>query len=234
MFKFDPVILNEMLLNYDTCIQPSDGSTYVWKRREVILMTDGDTEFDFCNPSKLASSWYNRYVTPTRTININPLFSENVVLEVTRFVEWINLNFPIHITHLTLEQSTGEVPVHNDLPTDQVKFCYNKGLEPANIKVLLNPDQYDDTLFFRRFATKGIDEIKWLTKNNLPISTNAYGWSEKFHPHGAIFNQGTNRCIVNVFGILDKREYRRLIDLSLAEYRNYAITFDMDTYEDIL
>ena len=112
----------------------------------------------------------------------------------------------------------------------EIKYFNNKGLEPANVKILLNVANYDNTLFFERFSTKNNPEIKTLDRaKHIPNDTNCFGWSEHFHKHGATFyNNRTFRLLVNVFGPLDKVKYKQLINRSWRKYKDYAITFEMD------
>lgn len=232
IFEFDKNLFEE-LLEHDTLLQTGDArSSYVWGRKEVVLQTRGSEKEHFFNVVNLTDNWYNRYeLYNVEEYNINPMFSSNLRNQTKNLLNFINDNIPIFPAHITLVRSTGDVPPHCDCPPEQVKYFYNKGLEPANVKILLNPEDYDDTLYFCRYGTKGdMVERKFFEKNkHMPADTNVYGWSENFHAHGATYKENTCRMLVNVFGPVNKEKYKKLIHRSFKKYKNYAITFEMDT-----
>jgi hypothetical protein len=223
----------EDLLEHDTLLQTGDSrSSYVWKRKEIVLHAYGKTKEDFFNVTTTTNSWYDRYVMKDREgYNINPVFGEHLQAEIQDMLDFIEENIPIFPAHLTLVRSTGDVPPHCDCPPEQTKYFYNKGLEPSNVKILLNPEDYDDTLYFSRYGTKQENaEKKFLEKDkHMPMDTNVYGWSENFHGHGGTYKDNTCRMLVNVFGPLDKKKYRELVERSYDKYKDYAIKFGMDT-----
>ncbi len=230
-FDFDREWFEE-LLEHDTLLQTGDSrSSYVWQRKEIVLHAYGSTIEDFFNVTTTTNSWYDRYVMKDLSgYNINPAFGPHLKQEVQNMLDFIEENIPIFPAHLTLVRSTGDVPPHCDCPPEQTKYFYNKGLEPSNVKILLNPEDYDDTLYFRRYGTIGEGtEIKHLEKSkHMPSDTNVYGWSENFHPHGGTYKENTCRMLVNVFGPLDKEKYKQLLKRSYDKYKDYAIKFKMD------
>lgn len=231
VFEFDRDWFED-LLEHDTLLQTGDSrSSYVWSRKEIVLYAYGSTSEDFFNVTTTTNNWYERYATKNKDgYNINPVFGQHLKEEVQKMLDFIEENIPIFPSHLTLVRSTGDVPPHCDCPTEQVKYFYNKGLEPSNIKILLNPEDYDDTLYFRRYGTRNETmEKKFLKKDkHMPCDTNVYGWSENFHGHGGTFKENTCRMLINVFGPLDKEKYKRLLEKSYSKYENYAIKFEMD------
>tara|TARA_Y100000004_G_scaffold196985_1_gene269110 strand:+ start:2124 stop:2900 length:777 start_codon:yes stop_codon:yes gene_type:complete len=235
-FEFNRALFDEML-EHDTLLQTGDArSSYVWKRKEVVLHAYGETIDDFFNVTTTCNSWYDRYEMKNFDgYRINPAFGTELKSEIQNMIDFILENIPIWPAHLTLVRSTGEVPMHCDCPPEQVHNFYNKGLEPANVKILLNVEDYDDTLFFQKFGTlheKAETQIKHLEKEkHIPNDTNVMGWSENFHGHGAIYrnDEQTFRMLINVFGPLDKEKYRELRDRSWEKYHEHAITFEMDT-----
>ena len=234
-FEFNRDLFDNML-EHDTLLQTGDArSSYVWQRKEVVLHAYGNVPEDFFNVTTTTNSWYDRYeMKDFNGYNINPVFDDSLKNEIQNMIDFISENIPIWPAHLTLVRSTGDVPMHCDCPQEQVHNFYNKGLEPSNVKMLLNVEDYDDTLFFQKFATKfekAETQIKHLEKDkHIPHDTNVMGWSENFHGHGAKYNDDkTFRMLVNVFGPLDKKKYKELRDRSWEKYKDYAITFEMDT-----
>lgn len=232
-FEFDKGLYDEMLM-HDTLLQTGDSrSSYVWGRKEVVLFGRGKTQDDFFNVTTTTESWYDRYeLGPREDYIINPVFSKRLTNEIQKMLDFIELNIPIFPAHLTLVNSTTDVPMHCDVPPEQVNCFFNKGAEPANVKILLNPEQYDNTLFFQKYGTDKKStkpQIKILnSKRNIPENVNVFGWSENFHGHGAKQKENTNRMLINIFGPLDKEKYKELVRRSLEKYSDYAITFDLN------
>ena len=232
-FKFDDGVIEEFLTYEDRIIEGEIQQTILWKRSEIVLHTRGKTPDDFTNTTKLTQNFYDRYkIFPLKEFNINPILSERLQEQVQHLIDYIQKELAIFPAHLTLLLSTGPVPPHTDVPHDQVSKFHNKGLEPSQIKIMLNLEDYDDSLFFLKYGTWGqslIPEIKYFEKEkHMPAETNCFAWSENFHRHGAVFEDNkTYRAIISIQGPLDKEKHKLIIDNSFKKYKHNVVAFEM-------
>jgi len=205
------------MLKYDTLGQ-NTNERYIWKRNDVVLYGFGTDERYFFDVEYTRENFKNRYNYKNKNdYIINPVFDTKLHEQVNKLLKWIDNNVPIIPTHVTLVNSLSSVPPHRDAPLKQTEV-YNKGLEPSNVKILLNVEDYDDSLYFT-------DDNKtiFLKSTNIPNDTNCFGWSENFYKHGAIKNVNTNRFLINIFGILNSNEYQKLLHRSIVKYKDKMI-----------
>lgn len=229
MIAFLPLFTNNTLLELNHINDffehnifdfPENSSTH-WERKEVSLYLRGKDLTDFFDVNHTGKVWLERNVKyDDSEYNINPSFDSSLKFETNKILTFISEHIPITPTHITLINSTEPVPPHVDCTPDQLNK-FHQGLDPSTIKILINPDDYDDTLYF-----KYEDQQIFLKKENLPKTTNVFAWSENKVKHGAIYKKGTNRILINVFGILNKEKYKSLLEKSYEQYSQYSIEIE--------
>lgn len=234
-FKFDEGILEELISYKDAMVDGDIQNTLLWKRHEIVLFSRGNTIEDFTDVTKTTQTYYDRYEVNKINIeefNINPLFADHLKPHVQSLIDYIHDELSIFPAHTALTISIGPVPPHCDIPLEQVSNFNNKRYEPSQIKMILNIDEYDDSLFFVKYGnwnSKLHPEIKFFEKEkHMPEGTNSFAWSENFHKHGAVFEEGkTWKVIVNIQGCLDKERHKAQLQRSWEKYKEHAITFEM-------
>lgn len=241
-FKFEPGVLEELIAYKDKMIDGDIQNTLLWKRYEIVLFSRGKTVEDFTDVSKTTQTYYDRYNVSEFDLdefNINPMFNDSLKGHVQKLIDYIHEELSIFPAHTALTISTGPVPPHCDIPLEQIANFNNKRYEPSQIKMILNTEEYDDSLFFTKYGTwnsKLNPEIKYFEKEkHMPEGTNSFAWSENFHKHGAVFEEGkTFKVIVNIQGPIDKERHKEHLKRSFAKYKQNAITFEMGTNETFI
>jgi hypothetical protein len=190
-------------------------------RREVNLYIRAKTKNDFNDTEKVGESWRDRNsIAGKNEYNINLNFCNKLNEETSRLLDFVQSYIPIIPTHVTLVNHKCSLLPHLDCLPEQ-KGMYHKGIDPSNIKIPLNLEDYDNTVYFIKDDRKiYVDKEK-----NIPKTTNVFAWSENNIKHGTDYNLGTNRILLNVFGVLDTEKYKLLLEKSLKEYEEYVIRF---------
>lgn len=232
MIAFLPLFTNNTLLKLNNVSNFFEHNVFDnpenhfdnWERKEVSLYLRGENSKDFFDLNHTGKVWLERNIKhEDHEYNINPKFDSFLKSETKKILSFVSEHIPIIPTHITLVNSTGPVPPHVDCGPAQ-RNLFHQGLDPSTIKILINPDDYDNTLYF-----KHRDEKIFLKKENLPKTTNVFAWSENKVPHGAIYKEGTNRILLNIFGILNKEKYKSLLEKSYSQYNKYAITIEEES-----
>jgi len=242
-FKFDDGVLEQLIDFGDKMVDDEYQKMLSWPRKEIVLHSRGKTVKDFTDMSKTKQNYLDRYNSKDINLDdfsINPLFPDNLKVHVQKLLDYMHKELAIFPFHTSLTISTGPVPPHCDVPTHQEKYFNNKNYEPAQIKMILNIDEYDNTLFFTKYGTSNQrtvpPEIKYFEKEkHMPEGTNSFAWSENFHPHGAEFEDGkTFKVIVNIQGPLDKERHKKLLIKSFKKYKDFVIAFEMGNNETFI
>lgn len=241
-FQFEEGVLERLIEFADKMVDGDIQKTLLWKRMEIVLYSRGNTAEDFTNVSKTTQTYYDRYDVKDINLddfNINPLFPDDLKVHVQKLVDYIHDELAIFPFHTALTISTGPVPPHCDIPTEQISKFNNKGYEPSQIKMILNTHEYDDTLFFTKYGTsrKSIPpEIKYFEREkHMPEGTNSFAWSENFHEHGAEYEEGkTFKVIVNIQGPIDKERHKEILKRSFEKYKNNIVAFEMGNNESFV
>jgi hypothetical protein len=175
----------------------------------------------FSNEELCTKSWLRRYEPWSDDIVKNAKLPN----EFDKIIEYVLQCFPLKfISHMTLVEAKKEIPIHYDVPLSQKHQNLNDNFGPTLIKVLLNHEQYDDSIFMQPESWQLKKEERSFIK--LPKTTNLFAMSESFYPHGALYNPLKKRQIVNIFGLLDLRAWKKQIDHSLQIFGSQTLCFD--------
>lgn len=168
---------------------------------------------DFLDAKKFEVAWEKRYDE-----NGIILHNENVKTELKPIFDQF-LKLPMLVTHAQILRAVKDVPKHHDMKHKNGSFINdlpNDSYEPNGWKILLN--KVNEKSFY---VCKD-----WNSEPNyvkLPNDTNTFVINEKTFPHGSTYT--TKKCIVSIFGLVNKKNADELILNSSKKYKDYLIEF---------
>jgi len=170
-----------------------------------------DSQDDFSNAEKFEKAWEKRYDPQGQILTNNLVYGQLKPI----FNQFERL--PMKVTHAQILRAKKDVPKHYDMKHKDGKFIVKgSDYEPNGWKILLN--KFYDKSFF---VCKSMDsDPKYI---NVPDSTNTFVINEKEYPHGSMFV--ADKCMVSIFGIVDKVAADDLIMNSSVLYNDYVISF---------
>ena len=105
-------------------------------------------------------------------------------------------------------QKSKQTKFINDLNADMY--------EPNGWKIILN-NTSEKFFYMSKTWDSKIDYIQ------LPKDTNTFVINEQTYPHGSTFVK--DKCVISIFGLVDKDKANKLIDESKKKYSNYIIEY---------
>lgn len=203
------VVVNEDLVNLLVDNYNPGHHDGIWDT--LPLLGRVDNQDDFSNAEKFEKAWEKRYDSQGQ-ISTNDLVYDQLKPIFDQFER-----LPMKVTHAQILRANKDVPKHYDMKHKDGKFII-KGTdyEPNGWKILLN--KFHDRSFFVCKTLKS-DPVYI----DVPDSTNTFVINEKDYPHGSKFI--ADKCMVSIFGIVDKVEADNLIIDSSVRYGEYAISF---------
>ena len=172
-----------------------------------------DNQEDFLNASKFEEAWEKRY-------NANGEIKKNSLL--TNILKPIYDQFellPLIVTHAQILRATKDIPKHHDMKHKAGKFINDLGkdrYEPNGWKIILNKT-LEKSFYVNETWDSNPDYIR------LPEDTNTFVINEQTYPHGSTFIKG--KCVVSIFGLVDKDKADKLIEQSKKKYSDFIISY---------
>lgn len=168
---------------------------------------------DFLDAAKFEEAWEKRY-DAAGDIKRNSLLVDVLKPLYDQFEL-----LPLTVTHAQILRATKDVPKHHDMKHNKGEFINDLSkdmYEPNGWKILLN--KFDEKSFYvNKNWNSDPDYIR------LPQDTNTFVISEQTYPHGSIFVK--DKCVVSIFGLVDKDKADKLIEKSKKKYSEYLIIY---------
>ncbi len=168
---------------------------------------------DFFDAAKFEIAWEKRY---EKTGNV--LINQKIAKEIPELFTHLK-KLPMKVTHAQILRAIKNIPKHFDMKHKNKLFIDDFpeiNYEPNGFKILLN--KFDHESFY---ICKSWDSPP--TFIHLPNDTNTFCINEKTFPHGSKFVEG--KCIVSIFGLVDKEKAEKLISDSLKKYKDFVVNF---------
>ena len=172
-----------------------------------------NSQEDFLSAVEFEKAWEKRY-------NVDGEIIKNLLL--TTILKPIYNHFdllPLTITHAQILRATRDIPKHHDMKHSRGKFINDLNAdmyEPNGWKIILN-NTSEKSFYMSKTWDSKIDYIQ------LPKDTNTFVINEQTYQHGSTFVK--DKCVISIFGLVDKDKANKLIDESKKKYSNYIIEY---------
>lgn len=205
------IIVDENLVNLLIDYHNPGHHDGIWETLPLIGRVD--SQKDFKNALKFELAWEKRYNTDGEILKNKEV--EPILKSLFDHIELL----PINVTHAQILRATKSVPKHFDMKHKNRAFINDlpkNSFEPNGWKILINKTSEQSFYVCKTFESEPV-YIK------LPKDTNTFVINEKSYPHGSEFIQ--DKCVVSIFGLVDKDKAINLIEKSLLKYKDYVIEF---------
>lgn len=205
------VIVDEDLVNHLIDYYNPGHHDGIWET--LPLLGRVSSQEDFSNAPEFEKAWEKRYDNAG-----NILININVYEKLKPIFDQFE-RLPLTVTHAQILRATKDIPKHHDMKHKNGEFIDDRPditYEPNGFKIILN--HLTEKSFF---ISNTFDSEKIYF--NYPADTNTFVINEKSFPHGSTYIK--NKCIVSIFGLVDKNHMDYLIAKSAEKYKKYVIEF---------
>ena len=168
---------------------------------------------DFSNAVEFEKAWEKRY-----DLEGEVFYNEKVKVALLPIFNHLQL-LPMQVTHAQILRATRNVPKHHDMKHKKGAFINDlprDSYEPGGWKIQLN-ETNKQSFFVCKDWESDPSYIE------MPKDTNTFVINEKSFPHGSDYVE--EKCIVSIFGLVQKNEADALIKRSEEKYKKYVISY---------
>lgn len=206
LVEVDYDVLNVLIDNYNT--GHHDG---IWDALPLAGRVSNQESFKSAEEFELA--WERRYDATGKV-----LFNTSVY-EILKPIFDQFERIPVNVTHAQILRANKSVPKHHDMKHKGGMFIDDRPditYEPNGFKIMLSHINEKSFYVSETFDSKE----KYIT---FPENTNTFVINEKTYPHGSDYIE--DKCIVSIFGKVDKVKMNELIESSITKFKGHIIEF---------